>query len=108
MVKGDKVRLVKACSRFDKMVGLEVGAVGECVTDIDDDVICVLFDKRPLWVMVDRLEVIQDSAILISRDEAKKFISLLDRFYDELAEESATDVGLFVALCKEKLNEVTI
>ena len=62
MQKGDKVRLVKSCPELDKIMGVSVGDIGVCISDLDEDMIDVKFGKQKYpFILCSRLEIVKDN-----------------------------------------------
>ena len=107
MKKGDKVKLISSSPRFDKWMGISVGDVGTCISDVDTDAnaVCVNFGSDSTWIGCERLEVVSEN-LNFSQDDISRITKIIDIAIKEYDGIYTDEINFFIEFLKKKFNEM--
>lgn len=107
MKKGDKVKLISPSPKFDKWMGISVGDIGTCISDVDtnDDAVCVNFGSDSTWIICERLEVV-DENLNFSQDDISRITKIIDIATKEYDGLYTDEIDFFIEFLKKKINEM--
>jgi hypothetical protein len=103
MQKGDKVKLVKACPKLDRVMKVSVEDIGICTCNPNDDMINVKFGKiKYPFIFCSRLKVVGDELSVAT----EKFNYLIDIAIKEYNSLYTDEIDSFLKFLRKKIMEV--